>query len=107
MIVLLISTAWLATLALVVSMCRMAAHGDGARARRGAPAGNRGVSPAIGAARSPRLLELSRGHARTGALKLEDRRAHTARAGKAATRSEAATAQHVGHRAQENLHVGP
>ncbi len=99
MIVLLISTVWLATLALAVSVCRMAAHGDNALAREG------GVSPAIHAARSPRLLDMTRAHTNTVVLRLEDRRAHTARAD--AARSEAATAQHVGHRAQQDLHVGP
>jgi hypothetical protein len=99
MIILLISTIWIATLVLVVAACRMAAHSDGARTREG------GVSPAIHAARSPRLLDMARGHTNTVVIRLEDRRARTRRAD--AARSEAATAQHVGHRAQENLHVSP
>jgi hypothetical protein len=99
MIVLLISTVWLATLALVVSVCRMAAHGDRAQARKG------GVSPALYATRSPRLLDMARTHTNTVMFRLEDRRVQAKRAD--AARSEATTAQYVGHRAQQNLHVGP
>jgi len=80
MIVILISTAWLATLSLVVAVCWMAAHGE--RVVLGKPG------------RSPNLLGPSSG-ARTIGLKLEDRR------------SKAAAAEHIGNRAQEDLYVRP
>jgi hypothetical protein len=93
MIILLISTIWLATLALAVAACRMAARGDRV-ARRDA---ERSALRVL--LRSPRLLHLSASEtpSRTQviSLRLEDRR------------SKPAPAEHVGDGAQEDLYVRP
>jgi hypothetical protein len=117
MLVLLISAIWLATLVLVVAVCRMAAYGD-----RGAPP--RG-------ARSPRLVELRAPWERDMTVTVEDQRSRGTRAGgpvkethevttvraspittggsapAAAEHSEPAPAEHVGDGAQEDLYVRP
>lgn len=112
MIVLLISTVWLATLALVVTVCRMAAFGDrGALAPtersprlldlRGNPEHNgpwkheqQGSSPSSHSPGNPRRQPLS--------LRVEDRRAKSS-----PTRSQPSTAEHVGNGAQQDLYVRP
>jgi hypothetical protein len=82
MIVIAISTTWVATLLLVAAVCKMAAYGEHT------------ASPATG--RSPRLLDMTAAGTRTFNLKLEDRR-----------RSKTAAAEHVGNGAQEDLYVRP
>jgi hypothetical protein len=89
MIPLLISTIWLATLVLVVAMCRIAARGDRARGQHG------GVSQF--AHRSPRLFGTPARLTRPLVFKVEDRRERagslkTARAQRA--RSSAARTSH-------------
>jgi hypothetical protein len=100
MIILLISTIWLATLVLVVAICRMAAHGDRVVLRR--------------TKRSPRLLDTPDPWEQALSLRLEDRRAKhslapsepsTARSSRG--RSEPSTAEYVGNGAQEDLYVRP
>jgi hypothetical protein len=87
MIILLISTIWLATVVLFVTVCRMAAYGD-----RAAPARRQ-------QGRSPRLLDdvqvpglMRLEDRRRRRLRLEDRRLRLSR-----VRSEPSTAEHVGH----------
>jgi hypothetical protein len=89
MLILLISTIWLAALVLVVAACQIAARGD-----RVVPARME---------RSPRLLEdgASWGKALLS-LKLEDRRAKPAPANSKPTASE-----HVRNRSQADLYVRP
>jgi hypothetical protein len=82
MVIILISITWLATLLVVASVCRMAAHGER-------------VVAVPRAGRSPRLLDMAQMRARAISLKLEDRR------------SKAATAEYVGNGAQKDLYVRP
>jgi hypothetical protein len=96
MIILLISIIWLATLVLVVAMCRMAAHSD-RTALRHAANDLRHEMP-----RSPRLLSIPAPWEQASSLTLRDRRGERSGAG-----SEAAAAEHVGNRAQEDLYVSP
>lgn len=97
MIVPLISAVWLATLVLIVAVCRMAAHGE------------RAALPRTSGVRSPRLLDSAYtldtpdGWPRTLTLRLEDRRAKPADD----ARSEPAAAEHVGNGAQQYLYVRP
>jgi hypothetical protein len=88
MLVILISTTWFSALLVVVALCRIAAHGD--------------RSPQAHTGRSPRLFgedasaeNQALPRTRTISLRLEDRR------------SKAATAEHVGDGAQEDLYVRP
>jgi hypothetical protein len=90
MIFIVIAIVWIATMSVVVAVCRMAAHGE-----RRLP---------LAAGRSPNLLEgLPESFVserlvperRTFALRLEDRR------------SKAAAAEHVWDRAQKDLYVRP
>lgn len=89
MIILLISTIWLAMLVLVMAACRTAARGDRV-ARRDAER-----STLRRLVRSPRLLRLPASRTRVLTLKLEDRR------------SKPAPAEHVGNGAQQDLYVRP
>ncbi|MFZ1153386.1 MAG: hypothetical protein WAN93_00630 [Solirubrobacteraceae bacterium] len=86
MIVLLISTTWFAALLLVVSLCRISAHGD-----RKALAHTE---------RSPRLLDAPPSWEQVLSVNPEALRVRR-------SRSEAATAEHVGDGSQENLYVRP
>jgi hypothetical protein len=96
MIILFISTIWLATLVVVVAACRMAAHGDRVPLRRAERSFH------LDGARSPRLMDIPGQWEREFSLRLEDRRAKPSRAP-----SEAATAEHVGNGSQEDLYVRP
>jgi hypothetical protein len=88
MLILLISTIWLAALVLAVAICQMAARGD-----RVVPASSQ---------RSPRLLEEGPSWESTVSRKLQARRARPAAASSKATASE-----HVRGRSQKGLYVGP
>ncbi len=89
MLILLISTIWLAVLTLVVAICQMAARGDRVVLSR--------------FERSPRLLEdVSASWERAVSLRLEDRRARPSPAS-----SQPTAPEHVRNRSQENLYVRP
>lgn len=96
MIILLISTIWLATLVVVLAACRMAARGDCVPPRRAER------SLHLDGARSPRLLDIPGEWEREFSLRLEDRRAKPSPA-----RSESSTAEHVGNSSQKDLYVRP